>query len=121
MDVPLGLSRASRAERIRLVVRQREQIAALERAQVRLHAAERIVKHLAALFDCVADPAAPATNNAAERSGRQLVTSRKISGGARSAGGAATKMTLASLFGTWRLQGRNPLEACRAFLAAPQL
>ena len=27
--------------------------------------------------------------------------------------GTATKMTLATLFGTWRLQGLNPLEQCR--------
>ena len=100
MDVPLDLDRANRAELIRLVVQQGEQIAALEQAQVRLRAAERIVKHLAALFVFVANPAVSATNNAA---------------------GSATKMTLASLFGTWRLQGCRPLEECRAFLAAPQL
>ena len=63
----------------------------------------------------------PPTNNAAERSLRHLVTSRKISGGTRSAAGTATKMTLATLFGTWRLQGLNPLAECRALLANPQL
>ena len=50
----------------------------------------------------------PPTNNAAERSLRHLVTARKISGGTRSPAGTATKMTLASLFGTWRLQGARP-------------
>ena len=69
------------------------------------------------LFVFVEDPAVPATNNAAERSLRHLVTTRKISGGTRSAAGTATKMTLATLFGTWRLQGRDPLAACRALLA----
>jgi transposase len=82
---------------------------------------ERISKHLAELFVFVEDPGVPATNNAAERSLRHLVTSRKISGGTRSPAGTATKMTLASLFGTWRLQGRNPLDECRALLAHPQL
>ena len=62
----------------------------------------------------------PPTNNAAERSLRHLVTSRKISGGTRSPAGTATKMTLASLFGTWRLQAQPPDE-CRALLAHPQL
>jgi hypothetical protein len=82
---------------------------------------ERITNHLAALFVFVADPAVPATNNTAERSLRHLVTSRKISGGTRSDAGTATKMTLASLFGTWRLRGLNPLEQCRALLAQSQL
>ena len=82
---------------------------------------ERITKHLSALFVFVEDPDVPATNNAAERSLRHLVTARKISGGTRSAAGTATKMTLASLFGTWRLQGLDPLAECRALLAHPQL
>jgi transposase len=80
----------------------------------------RMVQHLAELFVFVADPAVPATNNAAERSLRHLVICRKISGGTRSAAGSATKMALASLFGTWRAQGLNPLEQCRRLLAAPQ-
>lgn len=80
---------------------------------------ERIHKHLHELFVFVEDPSVPATNNAAERSLRHLVTSRKISGGTRSAAGTATKMTLATLFGTWRLQGRDPLTECRALLVAP--
>lgn len=82
---------------------------------------ERITKHLAALFVFVEDPAVPATNNAAERSLRHLVTSRKISGGTRSPAGTAIKMTLATVFGTWRLHGLNPLEQCRILLAEPQL
>jgi transposase len=82
---------------------------------------ERMTKHLAELFVFVEDPTVPATNNAAERSLRHLVTTRKISGGTRSATGTATKMTLATLFGTWRLQGLNPLTECRALLASPQL
>jgi hypothetical protein len=82
---------------------------------------ERISKHLSALFVFVEEPDVPATNNAAERSLRHLVTSRKISGGTRSATGTATKMTLASLFSTWRLHGLDPLAQCRALLAHPQL
>jgi transposase len=82
---------------------------------------ERIDKHLGELFVFVEDPAVPATNNAAERSLRHLVTCRKISGGTRSPAGTATAMTLASLFGTWRAQGLDPLGQCRALLANPQL
>jgi hypothetical protein len=82
---------------------------------------ERITKHLRELFVFVETPAVPPTNNAAERSLRHLVTARKISGGTRSPAGSATKMTLASLFGTWRLQGLDPLVQCRALLANPQL
>ena len=81
----------------------------------------RIAKYLESLLVFVTDPAVPPTNNAAERSLRHLVTIRKISGGSRSAQGTATRMTLASLFGTWRLQGVNPVDACCQLLASPQL
>lgn len=73
------------------------------------------------LFVFVAHPEVPADNNAAERSLRHLVTSRKISGGTRSARGTSSKMTLASLFGTWRARGLNPFHECRALLASPQV
>jgi transposase len=63
----------------------------------------------------------PSTNNAAERSLRHLVVSRKISGGSRSADGTTTKTRLATLFATWRRQGLDPLAQCRQFLAAPQV
>jgi hypothetical protein len=79
----------------------------------------RIEKHLGELFVFVEDAAVPPTNNAAERSLRHLVVSRKVSGGTRSAAGTDTKMTLASLFGTWRAQALNPLDECRRLLAAP--
>ena len=68
----------------------------------------RIERHVKELFAFVAEPAAPPDNNAAERSLRPVVVSRKISGGTRSNQGTATKMTLASIFGTWRAQGLNP-------------
>lgn len=76
--------------------------------------------HLAELSVVVADFAAPPTNNTAERSLCHLVTARKINGGARSQAGTATRMTLATLFGAWRLQGLNPLTRRRALLAQPQ-
>ena len=81
----------------------------------------RIEKHVKELFVFVADPAVPSDNNAAERSLRPLVVSRKISGGTRSEQGTDTKMTLASLFGTWRAQGLNPFIACRQLLTSPHL
>ena len=79
----------------------------------------RIDKHLKELFVFVAQPEVPPDNNAAERS--LLVISRKISGGTRSNQGTDAKMTLSSLFGTWRAQGLNPLTACRQLLTSPQL
>ena len=69
----------------------------------------------------VAEPYVPSDNNAAERSLRHLVVSRKISGGTRSTRGTESMMTLASLFGTWHAQGLNPLVACRQLLASHQL
>jgi hypothetical protein len=61
----------------------------------------------------------PSTNNAAERSLRHLVTGRKIIGGTRSNEGSATRMALASFFGTWRATGRNPFLACCQLLTQP--
>ena len=78
---------------------------------------ERFIKEL---FVFVSDPAVPSDNNAAERSLRHLVTSRKISGGTRSGQGTDSKMTLASLFGTWRARGLNPLQ-CSPLLVAPRM
>lgn len=80
----------------------------------------RIARHLSELFVFVAQPEVPPDNNAAERSLRHLVTSRKISGGTRSAQGTDTKMILSTLFGTWQARGLNPLLACRQLLTQPQ-
>jgi hypothetical protein len=76
----------------------------------------RIQKYLTELFVFVADPAVPSTNNAAERSIRPVVVQRKISGGTRSALGSLTFTRLATLFGTWRARGLDPLVACRSLL-----
>ncbi len=67
------------------------------------------------------DPAIPADNNLAERSLRPLVIARKVSGGTRSADGSAVRMGLASLFGTWLAQGRDPLDACHQMLLTQAL
>ena len=69
----------------------------------------------------MAEPDVPSDNNPAERSRRHLVISRKISGGTRSERGTERKMTLASVFGTWRARGLNPLAACRQLLTSPQV
>lgn len=82
---------------------------------------ERIERYLPELFAFVGDPRVPSDNNAAERSLRPLVVDRKISGGTRSAEGSATKMTLASLFGTWLVRGHNPYQECRKLLTSPQV
>jgi transposase len=81
----------------------------------------RIERHLAELFVFVAHPEVPPDNNTAERSLRHLVTARKISGGTRSTQGTTTKMTLSTLFGTWRAQGLDPLLACHHLLAQSQV
>ena len=81
----------------------------------------RIERFIKELFVFVAEPDVPSENNAAERSLRHLVTSRKISGGTRSDQGTDTKMALASLAGPWRARGLNPFTACRQLLTSPQL
>ncbi len=81
----------------------------------------RIEKYLHALFTFVREPGVPADNNPAERSVRHEVISRKISGGTRSGEGTQTRMALATLFGTWRAQGLEPFQTCRALLSSPQV
>ena len=78
----------------------------------------RIAKYLSELFTFVSDPTVPTTNNAAERSVRPVVIQRKISGGTRSSAGSTTFTRLATLFGTWRARGLDPLAACRRLLLA---
>jgi hypothetical protein len=81
----------------------------------------RIERFIKELFVFVAEPGVPSENNGAERSLRHLVTSRKISGGTRSEQGTSSKMTLASLFGTWRARGLNPFLACCQLISSPQV
>jgi len=80
----------------------------------------RIHRFIKELFVFVEYPDVPSDNNAAERSLRHLVTSRKISGGTRGNNGTESKMTLSSLFGTWRAAGLNPFHQCRQLLSRPQ-
>ena len=82
---------------------------------------QRMAKHIKELFVFVAEPSVPSENNAAERSLRPLVVSRKVSGGTRSEPGTTSKMALASLFGTWAARRLDPLLACRQCLVSPQL
>lgn len=77
---------------------------------------QRVERFLPELFTFVTAPQVAADNNAAERSLRPPVVSRKVSGGTRSDKGSETKSVLASLFGTWRLQGRDPYQAARQTL-----
>lgn len=78
--------------------------------------AKRIDKFQDELFVFVQYPEVDSTNNAAERAIRPAVIARKISGGTRSAKGSETRTILASLFGTWKLRGLNPLEECARIL-----
>ena len=90
----------------------------LRKKRVQSRLCERIERFLPELFVFVADPRVPSDNNAAERSVREVVVSRKISGGTRSAEGSETKSIMASLFGTWKLQGRDVYQCCLRLLAA---
>lgn len=79
---------------------------------------ERVHRFLPELFVFVAVPGVPSHNNLAERSVRPLVIARKISGGTRSPKGSATRMGLASLFGTWMAQHLNPFQHCLTALTS---
>ena len=72
------------------------------------------------LFRFVVDPTVEPTNNRTERALRPMVILRKISGGSRSEAGAHRLEVLATVFRTWRIQGRSPFEQARWALGAPQ-
>ena len=81
--------------------------------------AKRLLRHQEELFQFVLQPGVPADNNLAERSLRPLVIMRKISGGTRSGEGSKTRLTLASLLGTWQARGLNPFIECLIALQLP--
>jgi len=81
--------------------------------------AKRLLRHQEELFLFVLAPDLPADNNLAERSIRPVVIIRKISGGSRSAEGSKTRLTLASLLGTWQARQLNPFAECLAALQRP--
>jgi len=80
----------------------------------------RIMKHLQELFVFIRFEGVPSDNNAAERMIRNTVVKRKISGGTRSKRGSKTNAVLTSLFDTWKLQNKNPLEQCQLLLTSCQ-
>jgi len=117
--------KVQQAERVKQQHRYEHELGALCQSQVHREApmrvlCQRIERFLPELFTFVADPRVAADNNGAERSLRPTVISRKISGGTRSGKGSKTKSVLASLFGTWRLRGRDPYQAVRQTLTGPQ-
>jgi len=81
--------------------------------------AKRLLLHLDGLFQFVLQPGLSADNNLAERSVRPVVVMRKVSGGSQSERGSRTRMTLASLFGTWRAKGLNSFNECLFLLSQP--
>lgn len=81
--------------------------------------AKRLLLHLDGLFQFVLQQGLSADNNLAERSVRPVVVMRKVSGGSQSHRGSRTRMTLASLFGTWRAKGLNPFSECLFLLSQP--
>lgn len=83
--------------------------------------AKRLLRHQDELFQFVLVPGLSADNNLAERSIRAVVVMRKISGGTQSPKGSSTRMTLASLLGTWRAKGLNPFLECFALLSQTPL
>jgi hypothetical protein len=74
--------------------------------------AKRMTNYMDELFTFVEYPGCPSENNAAERAIRPAVIARKVSGGTRSSRGSDTKSVLMSVFGTWLLQKKDPLQAC---------
>jgi len=80
---------------------------------------KRLMLHQDSLFRFVLQEGLSADNNLAERSIRPVVVMRKVSGGTQSERGSRTRMTLASLFSTWRAKDLNPFSECLTLLSDP--
>jgi hypothetical protein len=80
--------------------------------------AARMRRHRTELTAFLWDRDLDGTNNAAERALRPAVVMRKVTGGSRSAAGAAAWARVASLVRTARQQGRDLLPAIKAMLQA---
>lgn len=80
---------------------------------------KRLLRHHDELFQFLLVAGLSSSNNLAERSVRPVVVSRKVSGGTQSPRGSTTRMTLASLMGTWRAKGTNPFDQCLTLLSHP--
>ena len=78
--------------------------------------AKRLRKHRGSVLRFLDHDEVDATNNLAEREGRPAVIARKLSAGNRTEEGAETHAVLASVFRTYRRQGRDILEAVVALL-----
>jgi len=124
-DYPGGEGQPTRAERVQAQRRFQQRLHALvapylaDPAHRRHRVSAYLERYLWDGFTFVVYPEVPSDNNAAERSLRHLVVTRKISGGTRSSEGTATKMALATLFGTWQARGLNPFSACHQLLTSP--
>jgi len=78
--------------------------------------AKLLRKHRGSVLRFLDHDAVDATNNLAEREVRPAVIARKQSAGNRTEAGAETHAVLASVFRTYRRQGRDILEATVALL-----
>jgi transposase len=73
--------------------------------------AKLLRKHRESVLRFLDHDGVDATNNLAEREGRPAVIARKLSAGNRTEAGAETHAVLASVFRTYRRQGRDILDA----------
>lgn len=115
---PTPEAASARAQRAHRYEQQLLRLCPDELPATRPHATlvKRIRRYLPELFTFVRELDVPHTNNHAERSLRPLVIARKVSGGTRSSAGSNTRMILASLAATARLQGVDPAAAFQQLL-----
>ena len=118
-DLPLGLQAQERINKEEYLKEKLKRICEpyITRETPMSTLCGRAIKFLPEMFTFVRFPNIPSTNNMAERALRHSVVQRKIFGGTRSEKGSQTKAILGSLFGTWNLQGLNPLQEMKLLLA----
>lgn len=109
---------ASRARQRQLMQRLRRLIDTAPRSGALYHMAEHLRREELAVFRFLSEPAIDATNWRAEQALRPAVVNRKISGGNRTARGAATQQVLTSVVQTARLRGLSPQQVLVPLLHA---
>lgn len=82
--------------------------------------AAHLTSELQTIFSFLFDPTLDATNWRAEQALRPAVVNRKVSGGNRSARGAATQQILSSVVQTARLRNLDPRDVLVELLRAPE-
>lgn len=112
------LSQKEREEEHKEFIRRMQRLTGRAKAYTKLRKiAVKIDNGMDHWFTCVLHPEVEPTNNRAERSLREMVIQRKITGTLRNEGGTHRTEVLMSCIQTWKLQGLNTFSMLKQCLS----